>query len=180
MDMYFIAVLAPAPVERQVLQWKIYMRDRHGCAAALKSPAHITLVPPFWMDPSLEQGLKNGLDLYSAAQDPFEIRLNGFGSFPPRVIYVSVEWSNELIRMQGELPGDLTVTGPFPIKRELRPFHPHLTIAARDLFKKSYAEAWEFFKTKNYKAEWMAGGISLLRHNKKNWDVVYTSQFKKG
>ncbi len=62
--------------------------------------------------------------------------------------------------------------------KEDRPFHPHLTIATRDLRKKAFYEAWEHFKKKEYAAEWITEGISLLRHNKKNWDVLFTSQFQ--
>ena len=63
------------------------------------------------------------------------------------------------------------------MKFDNRPFHPHITIATRDLFKKSYYEAWDYFSKKEFTASWMAEGISLMKHNKKNWDVIYTSRF---
>ena len=65
----------------------------------------------------------------------------------------------------------------FPIKRDNRSFHPHVTIATRDLHKKAFYEAWEIFKKETYKASCRIKGISLLKHNEKNWDVVFTSQF---
>ena len=55
--MYFIGIAAPAEVNEQVLQWKHYMRDHYGCTVALRSPAHITLIPPFWMEEVLEKEL---------------------------------------------------------------------------------------------------------------------------
>jgi len=39
-------------------------------------------------------------------------------------------------------------------------------------------EAWENFKHKTYEATWRVNAISLLAHNKKNWDVIATSQFR--
>jgi 2'-5' RNA ligase len=63
------------------------------------------------------------------------------------------------------------------IKIDSRPFHPHITIANRDLQKHDYAEAWQMFARATFQHQWMAQGLSVLRHNKKNWDVVYTSQF---
>ena len=65
----------------------------------------------------------------------------------------------------------------FPIKKDDRSFHPHVTLATRDLYKKAFQEAWEIFSKKKYEALWIVNGISLLRHNKKNWDVIFTSQF---
>ena len=65
----------------------------------------------------------------------------------------------------------------YKIKIETRPFHPHITIATRDLHKKDFNEALTFFERKKFKAEWEAGGLSLLRHNSKNWDIIYTSRF---
>ena len=34
------------------------------------------------------------------------------------------------------------------------------------------------FLSKEIQALWKVNGISLLRHNKKNWDVIFTSQFE--
>jgi len=51
-------------------------------------------------------------------------------------------------------------------------------LATRDLYKKAFQEAWEIFSKKKYEALWMVSGISLLRHNKKNWDVIFTSQYE--
>jgi 2'-5' RNA ligase len=65
----------------------------------------------------------------------------------------------------------------YKIKIDTRPFHPHITIATRDLFKKSFCEAWPVFEKESFKEEWQVNGLSVLRHNKKNWDVIYTSQF---
>ena len=66
---------------------------------------------------------------------------------------------------------------PYKIKIDSRPFHPHITIATRDLFKKTFYEAWPIFEKEKFEEEWLAESLSVLRHNKKNWDVIQTSQF---
>ena len=63
------------------------------------------------------------------------------------------------------------------MKIESRHFHPHITIATRDLHKKTFYEAWQLFETKEFTEEWMATGMSVLRHNKSNWNVIHTSGF---
>jgi 2'-5' RNA ligase len=106
------------------------------------------------------------------------VSLEGFNYFKPGVLYVDVEKNDKLNLLQKSLQQFFKDTNIFLIKADDRPFHPHVTIATRDLYKKAFYEAWEIFKTKKYKASWMVAGISLLRHNQKNWDVIFTSQFK--
>ena len=60
---------------------------------------------------------------------PFDVSLKGPDAFPhrkaPRVVFVGVQRSDELVRLQGALEDDLTALG---IKREGRPYRPHLTL----------------------------------------------------
>ncbi len=80
--------------------------------------------------------------------------------------------------LQRSLNDFLLSANKYPVNSENRPFHPHVTLATRDLYKKAFYEAWEFFSIKKYEANWRVNGISLLRHNKKNWDVLFTSQLE--
>ena len=154
------------------------MKERYGCEAALRYPAHITLVPPFWMKPELEESLGNSLNAFAITQPRFILRLTNFSHFMPRVIFIDVVLNDQLIKLKDDLFEFLFEQNKYPLKKDDRPFHPHVTIAARDLHKKSFYEAWEYFKEKKYEAEWIAGNLSLLCHNKKNWDVIATSQFQ--
>jgi 2'-5' RNA ligase len=176
--MYFIALVAPEEINRQVLEWKNFMKEHYGCVVALRSPAHITIIPPFWLDESLEKILEEALTEFSEQKDPFHIQLKNFSAFKPRVIYVSVEPNEALQKLQPDLQQSLIDKGAFSIKAEDRPFHPHVSIATRDLYKKAFHEAWNIFQGKKYKADWQVNGIGLLRHNEKNWEVIFTSQFR--
>jgi 2'-5' RNA ligase len=91
-------------------------------------------------------------------------------------VFVDVIKNEQLALLRTDLEDFLLAEEKFPLKKELRPFHPHITIATRDLYKKAFFEAWDIFQNKKYKAEWEAKGVSILRHNKKNWDVIHTSQ----
>ena len=176
MNMYFIALVAPAEIDQQVLKWKNHFKEHYQCIVALKSPAHITLVPPFWMKEELENELINSINEFSNTERKFEIMLKNFAAFKPRVIYVDVIKNAQLDNMHHNLNEFILNTNLFPITKDDRPFHPHVTLATRDLHKKAFYEAWEKFSSKEYEATWIVNGISLLRHNKKNWDVIFTSQ----
>jgi len=154
------------------------MKERFGCEAALRSPAHITLISPCWMKEELEDNLRNSLSEFSGAKNRFVIHLNNFSYFKPKVVFIDVAQSEKLENLQNGLFRFLVSENTYPFEKDERPFHPHITIATRDLHKKSFYEAWEFFKGKKYEVEWMAESVSILRHNKKNWDVIATSQFK--
>ena len=175
--MYFIAIVAPEDINKQVLKWKLWMKERYQCVVALRSLAHITLVPPFWMDPALEQDLISSMTIFASQQEKFLVQSAQFSHFGQKVIFIDVTRSDALTRLPPALYEFLLSVGKYPLKQEERSFHPHITVATRDLHKKAFNEAWEHFKEKEYKAGWLAGDISLLRHNGTDWDVIARASF---
>lgn len=169
--MYFLAIVAPADINDQALEWKHYMRDHFGCTVALRSPAHITLIPPFWMSESLEDALKADLAPFAQQQSSFDIHLNGFDAFKPRVIFVNVEENVPLGQLKQSLEDHALSRNRYPIKKETRPFHPHLTIANRDLRKKDFAPAFDHFKNIAYSRAFTAHELALLKHDGTQWLV---------
>ncbi|HLF47170.1 MAG TPA: 2'-5' RNA ligase family protein [Chitinophagaceae bacterium] len=177
MYQYYFAILAPEEINEVVLKWKNFFKEKFECSIALRSPAHITLIPPFWMNHQLENELVSSLNEFCNAQQGFHIHLKGFSAFPPKVIFVEV-LKNEKLEMLQKVFNDFIISNKkFHLKKKEAVFHPHITLASRDLYKKYFYEAWKIFSAKKYEATWLATGISLLRHNKKNWNVICTSQF---
>jgi 2'-5' RNA ligase len=178
MQMYFIAMVLPAHLNEKVLKYKNMMLEKFNCKVGLKSPAHITLVPPFWMEEEKEESLISDLENLSSQIAPFLVTTNNFSAFKPRTIFIQPVLTEELNKAKQAVDVVFRNNPLYNIKIETRPFHPHITIATRDLYKKSFHEIWPWFAEKEFKEEWMVEGFSILKHNKKNWDVVYTSQFK--
>ena len=178
MNMYFIAIVAPEEINQQVLKWKNYFKDHFECTVALKSPAHITLIPPFWMKEELEDDLVESIQGFSITKNTFQIAVKDFAAFKPKVIFAEVVKSEMLNALYQSFADFIISQNKFPIKKDDRPFHPHVTLATRDLYKKAFQETWKIFSKKKYGALWIVNGISLLRHNKKNWDVIFTSHFE--
>jgi len=178
MNMYYIAIVAPEVINQEILKWKNYFKDHFECSVALKSPAHITLIPPFWMEEGLEKDLMSSIKEFSVTKNKFEITLKDFAAFKPKVIFVDVVKNEILNDLYQSFTDYIFSENKFPIKKDDRAFHPHVTLATRDLYKKAFQEAWEIFSKKKYEATWPVNSISLLRHNKKNWDVIFTSQLE--
>ncbi|MBX2964894.1 MAG: 2'-5' RNA ligase family protein [Cyclobacteriaceae bacterium] len=172
--LYFIGIVPPAPVFEKALQVKRYVYEQYGSKDALKSPPHITLHMPFKWDEQKEQKLIGLLtEFVSTSQtQPFELRLKNFDCFEPRVIFIAVEKSEPLLLLQKELMRFCkTKLNLFNATYKDHAYHPHLTVAFRDLKKATFYKAWEEFKSKEFKGEFVANAITLLKHNGKNWDV---------
>jgi 2'-5' RNA ligase len=180
MNMYYIAIVLPRDLDEQIIKYKQYMLEKHDAKVGLKSPAHITIIPPFWLHPDLEEGLRSDLDALAGQLQPFPLSTRDFSAFKPRTIFIDVVQSEPLQEVKKAADQFFAARPQYPIKLEDRPFHPHITIATRDLHKAAFAEAWTHFKEKEFRKDWIVEGISLLRHNKKNWDVIQTSPFTNG
>ena len=64
--------------------------------------------------------------------------LHGFGSFPPRVIFVHVDASPELMALQKSVRRHCrTHLGLLHSDYQDLPFHPHITVGFRDLKRRS-------------------------------------------
>lgn len=176
MQMFFIAVVLPERLNEKILVFKKWMQEKYGCRVGLKSPAHITLVPPFWTEPENEALLTNDLQSIATQMNVFTLSTNNFSAFKPRTIFVAVNENEELHRLK-KTTDDFFRRRDYKIKLDTRPFHPHITIVTRDLHKKDFADAWPHFENKTFTEEFEVDGLSLLKHNGKTWDVAFTSSF---
>ncbi|MBC6492971.1 2'-5' RNA ligase family protein [Flavihumibacter stibioxidans] len=177
MGYYFIGLVAPAAIDQQFREWKKWMLDGFGCKVAMKSPAHITLIPPFQMKESEEGGMRTFMDRFAETQFPFDIRLDGFGSFDKRVIFVKVDQNQFLGRLYDRFQHDFLLAYPGQVKPDKRPFHPHMTIATRDIPRQSFGEAMEHFTPISFSAVIPASELSLLYLRPGRWDVVHRAVF---
>lgn len=176
--MYFIAIVLPPEINEKVLVHKQWMFEKYQCRVGLKSPAHITLVPPFWMDEKWEEQIISDVDNLSSELKPFDVATADFSCFKPKTIFIALAPNQALEDVKKVTDHYFTNKPGYKIRIDTRPFHPHVTIATRDLYKRSFHEAWSFFDQQKFIEQWRVEDISVLRHNKKNWDVIHTSQFR--
>lgn len=167
---YFIALVPPSPVFEQAQQWKEYFKVEFNSKAALNSPPHITLHMPFEWKTAKEELLIEKLASFARSQKPFELGLKNFGCFAPRVIFIQVSENSDLKSVQGALTRFCkTELNLFNANRLDQPFHPHLTIAFRDLKKATFPKAWNFVKDLNFEAKFLCDAFVLLKHDGKVW-----------
>jgi 2'-5' RNA ligase len=170
--LYFVALLPDQQIQQEVTAFKQVAAELFGSKHALKSPPHITLVPPFWLPTELLPQLQGTLADVADRLSPFPVQLRGFDHFGDRVIFIKVEPDRQLGKCQ-----DLTAqqlqqqlgTSPDP-----RHYHPHLTVAFKDLKRRYFTEAWEYFAKVPYVRTFTARHLTLLRHNGQLWEILFT------
>ncbi|NJP12624.1 MAG: 2'-5' RNA ligase family protein [Leptolyngbyaceae cyanobacterium RU_5_1] len=169
---FFIALLPPQAVQDNANQIKQHFADCYDSRAAQKSPPHITLQPPFdWLAEDMAI-LKHPLSEFALNQAPVPISLEGFAAFPPRVIYINVLKTAQLLRVQQELMELMeTRLGIVDPKSKARPFAPHMTVAFRDLTRQNFKLAWQEFQSRSLQAEFIVARLTLLIHDGQRWNV---------
>ncbi len=120
MPKYFFGITLPATIDAEVESWRRRFR-------APKTPAHITLIPPFLWEGS-ETMLINAALKSINNKPPFSVTAEELGSFGKGVIFIDIHPSNKLVSINKELVSNLSELG---IQLDKRPYHPHITLATR-------------------------------------------------
>ena len=171
---YFIAIVPPEPLLSQIQELKSSIFDVYGTKGALRSPGHITLHMPFSWEEEKEEKLISSLQNFSFEKE-FQITFSDFSCFEPRVIFINVEENDLLFQMQQQLvkyaKKNLQL---FNQADDMRGFHPHVTVAFRDLKKPLFYKTWEEYKNKAFDASFTCKDICLLKHLDDKWEVYKT------
>ena len=171
-SLYFIAIVPEEPLLSRINTMKAEVAVRYKIKASLKSPAHITLFPPFIWEKDKEGELINAIETISQQQKPFDINLENFDSFIPKVIFIKPLISNEIKQLFKNLHHGLKESvGLVNHYFEHTKFHPHMTIMHRDFGPIIFKKAWKVFQEEKFEECFTASKITLLKHNGLNWDV---------
>jgi 2'-5' RNA ligase len=170
-SLYFIAVIPSEPLLGLVDELKLEFSNSYHSHHALKSPPHITIIPPFTMNKKDEKNMAENLKNFTSQSDEFEVSISGFGRFKSRVIYLRILTNNILESLQNLLAEKCNTELDIPIKSS-KPYRPHMTLAFRDLSPQMFNKAWEKYKHKTFNASFAVDRLFLLRHNGKNWDIA--------
>lgn len=172
-SLFFIAIIPPEPIKSQALDIKIEFSEKYNTFHALKSPPHITLIPPFRISENKTQDSTKELARFSAIEKAFHISLNGFGAFAPRVIYISIDRNKGLSKLHKRL------ISKFSEICTNTNFNPHMTIAFRDITPDFFRKAWSEYEKKPMNQTFQVSSLYLLKHNGKSWDIVNEFLFNK-
>lgn len=170
--LYFLALIPPSPLKDEVHELKLEIKERFDSAHSLKAPPHITLLSPFRLNDSNKDEVEIILKKFGRSFKPFEVQLKNFSTFENRVIFIDVEKKPDLMDIQLQLENMARFNSNlFNYKYEDRPYHPHLTLAFKDLTPENFKRAWDEFRNQTFDATFTANAIYLLKHTGKRWEV---------
>jgi 2'-5' RNA ligase len=169
--MYYVAIVCPKHIDEKVVQLKEWMRKQFGCMVALKSPGHITLIPPFWMNEAREEELTATLQQLNNIETA-TVGLNGFSHFSDRVLFIQVNDNEHLTNLKNKTEEHFLKQFSGIIKKDERPFHPHVTIANRDIKPSAFLKAWEHFSKEDFNEMFVADSVSLLKLINGRWEMI--------
>ena len=167
---YFIAIIPSQPILSSIENLKKTISDNYQIKGALRSPAHITLHMPFTWPEANEKQLISRLELFKF-HSKFMIHLKNFSCFQPRVVFIDVDANEPLRELQKKLVNHVKINLKlFNQAEDLRGFHPHITIAFRDLKKPVFYKLWEEFKDKTFNETFTCQSFFLLKHINQRWE----------
>lgn len=150
-----VAVAVPEPWGKQLREYRLALGD----TTAAGIPTHITLMPPFEVEPAQLAAVEEHLGEAAANNSAFKIHMRGTGTFrpvSPVVFVVVVEGISACEQLafsvrRGPLGADLQF-----------PYHPHVTVAHHlddDLLDRAFTELAGF------DCEFWADHFSLYVHD---------------
>lgn len=166
---WFVALLPPESIQRQVTDVIADLTARYQTRTA-KAPPHITLVPPFVLAANAIGPVRLALEDFAKQQRTLTVTLHGFNAFPPRVLFVDVVRSPQLLTLKTELEECLVEQCDLPRDRHSR-FNPHITVASRKLDRSKFKATWAELEQQQFEATGEHKTLTLLRYEQQHWHV---------
>jgi len=173
MSLYLTAILPPAILAEEIDEIRREISEKYKVYAALKPPVHITLFRPLNHKESREDHLLSILKPISTRHRPFRQELLNFDSFNIQTLFLNAVKNPLLQNLQKDVAAAFTKNkiDPKEVRGSTR-FHPHITVAYRDIPPEIFPVLWEEFKSRRFKRSFTVDHFSLLKHNGQKWCML--------
>jgi 2'-5' RNA ligase len=169
-SLYLTAILPPEELTQQIDEIRKECAVRFNVKAALKPPVHITLYKPIKLEADREKELLQILQGIKRNHEPFKVELENFDTFNSTVVYIRVLKNQGLWNLEHEIKKAYKDRGiDTEEESSNKAYHPHITIAYRDIPRATFPVMWTAYKNKKFKRNFMASHFTLLKHNGEKW-----------
>lgn len=173
-NLYLLAILPPLQLSEEIHQIRLECSEKFGVMKALRPPVHITLYRPFRAEEAFEKQLIRLLGPGTADIPPFTQKLENFGSFSNKVVFINALKTPELISLHKAI---VSIFRKNHIDRQeekqtSQAFSPHITIAYRDVLPEVFPKIWQEYKDRRFKRNFTADHFTLLKHDKVKWNPI--------
>jgi len=178
---HFIGVLVPDHITQTLENCRQYMNQKYGCKSGYGTPIHITLIPPFCLPEEFSTE-----DLVSAIQKDvlfqkdfsgFSVCIDNFDAFGDRTIFAKVTASSHWTNLRNKVFSAVSRLAPGSIRKDTRPFQPHLTVANRDIPSGVSTEALASFNELKLIENFRADNITIFERKGGSWKAAATLEF---
>jgi 2'-5' RNA ligase len=102
----------------------------------------------------------------------FSLSLGGIGSFGKRVAFLKIKYPPELKESQQRLLAFTRVVLKKDIEISDRNYHPHMTMAYRDVKKDQFQQVMDYLEPRKIKGSFKISEVSLLKKNNGTWNII--------
>ena len=180
-SLYFIALIPHEELSGKIFAFQKDFALHYESSKALKVMPHITIQNPFQRMESSETELHLRLQDFFSPFHSFKIELSNFGCFDKnrnKVIFINVVKNDLLFDLHKKLIYFLREEMNFSAKESSYTFHPHVTVAYRDLSDAQFNRAWPVYKSKTFEGSFVADAAYLLKHDYRKWNVLSKFELK--
>lgn len=170
---YYVAIVPEGEIQIKLQNLKLHISEHYQTKAAMKSPAHLTLFPPFVAEGNSELPLRQTMDRTVALFQPFVLYTNNFDYFPPRVAFVALEANEQLNKLERAVRHHLKELAFLRSTKIQSHFHPHITLGNRDWTPEQFEACRNELRTKKFCEQLPVQDVSLLRYNQTEWEIIH-------
>ncbi len=156
----YLFVITPSPsVREEVIAFKKELSNQIGKFSSLDSEPHIT-IGTITLSIAKEEALLERIQYVCHYSDPFEVELEGFGSFKPHTVYARLGDSSFI---RSFMRACEEATQGLPSKKGWQPKakNPHMTIG-RELGSK-FKQSKELFVNRQFQARFKVTNLRVMR-----------------
>ena len=175
---YLLAIIPPHELSLEIHQIRLQCSEKFGVLKALKPPVHISMYRPFRLEEEFEDNFILLIQSAIAEQEVFEQKIENFNAFNTHAIVLRALLNTGILNLYDTISTIMKEKGIDKHPTDIFPFHPHLTIAYRDIKPDVFPLMWEDYKDKKYNASFRADHLSLLKHDGNQWLVIKNYPFK--
>ena len=176
---FFIALIPPQNIQDYANQ-VIAELNAHYQTRTSNAPPHITLQPPFLWQQDKVVELESCLQAFAQTRSTISVTLSNFGAFAPRVLFISVDKTPELLSLQAQMMACLENSlGIVDSMSKQRSFTPHLTVASRNLKRNTFRQAWAELQERQIEFSFISDRLTLLIHEGACWQIQAEFSFVK-
>lgn len=145
------------------------LKEKFGLNYAMRIPPHITLQAPFECRDSDQERLNACIAGIKKEVFPINLTTADYGSFIESVIYVGLQHSPALIKMQRLIVDNLEAEGCLLPAQRNNTYQPHITLAHRDLDNLRFPAVWSHFEGKKLNETFGIERLVIYKHEEGRW-----------